>query len=558
MSGGAGEASSEVDQVQVVNNDTENMLPGSNKLIPDIHDDKAAAEAKEEVDCEGAASLWSTVDPKCIQLKPTPALTNLFTAAIYGPVSEAGAEITSEIASDALEATGNAALVQLATTSAFTPEQVALLEKMSNSDDPKVREAVKKIQSRLSNAVAEGIETARKTVVPPLEKATGEIANGMIVSFLNAVSDIPGVGVVLSALGLIDTAVKAASSATDIVEKAQEAAKPVTDAIDEVQDTVGKLASAATESVSEAPQNVNEATESVSVAPPSVATESVSVAPPSVTPPSVNVAPPSVSEAPQSVSEAPQSVSEAPQSVSVAPQSVSVAPQSVSEAPQSVATESVSVAPQSVATESVNEAPPSVNEAPPSVTPPSVTPPSVAPQSVSEAPQSVSVAPQSVSEAPPSVSKATESVSVTPQSVNVAPPSVAPRSVPLNYNRELHGPHQNDYPEGDKGYAEFEAASKKFQEDKQKKRDSANAAANAAAKSAIAAAKSAKMHTGRVVDAQVITHDNQGITVGYKGGSRKRRRIHKLSRRIERTLRRVQKKYGLKDKGDFLRRTLKR
>jgi hypothetical protein len=42
-----------------------------------------------------------------------------------------------------------------------------------------------------------------------------------------------------------------------------------------------------------------------------------------------------------------------------------------------------------------------------------------------------------------------------------------------------------------------------------------------------------------------------------KGGSRKRHRIHKLSRRIERTLRRVQKKYGLKDKNDFLRRTLR-
>jgi hypothetical protein len=50
-------------------------------------------------------------------------------------------------------------------------------------------------------------------------------------------------------------------------------------------------------------------------------------------------------------------------------------------------------------------------------------------------------------------------------------------------------------------------------------------------------------------------HDNAGLG---GGGSRKRHRIQKLSRRIERTLRRVQKKYGLKDKGDFLRRTLKR
>jgi hypothetical protein len=41
------------------------------------------------------------------------------------------------------------------------------------------------------------------------------------------------------------------------------------------------------------------------------------------------------------------------------------------------------------------------------------------------------------------------------------------------------------------------------------------------------------------------------------GGSRKRRRIQKLSRRIERTLRRVQKKYGLQDdKNSFLRRTI--
>jgi len=288
----------------------------------------------------------------------------------------------------ALDATGNAALIQLATTSAFTREQLKIMENMSASDNAEMKEAVEKIQSRLSNAVAEGIETARKTVVPPLEKATGEIANGMIVSFLNAVSDIPGVGFVLSALGLIDTAVKAASSAGQIVEKAQEAAEPVTDAIAEVQQTVGKLASEATESVNEAPQ------------------------------------------------------------------------------------------------------------------------------------------------------------------------SVAPRSVPLNHNREIYGPHQNDYPKGDEGYAAFEEARKAFQEDKQKKRDADIAALAIAKQSAL---PKIEMKTGRGVDAQVFTHENQGITVG-QGGSRKRRRIHKLSRRIERTLRRVQKKYGFKDKGDkgdFLRRTLK-
>ena len=48
-----------------------------------------------------------------------------------------------------------------------------------------------------------------------------------------------------------------------------------------------------------------------------------------------------------------------------------------------------------------------------------------------------------------------------------------------------------------------------------------------------------------------------GTKRAREGGSRKRRRIAKLSRRIERTLRRVQKKYGLRDdKNSFLRRTL--
>ena len=350
-------------------------------------------------ECNVAASLWSPVDPKCIQLKPTPALTALLRAAF----SNLLANVTSATVEGALEATGNAALIQLATTSAFTPEQLKIMENMSASDNAEMKEAVEKIQSRLSNAVAEGIETARKTVVPPLEKATGEIVNGMIVSFLNAVSDIPGVGFVLSALGLINTVVKAASSADQIVEKAKEAAEPVTDAIGNLQQTVGKLASKATVVApqSVAPPNVNVVPQSV--APPNEATV---VVPPSVTPPSVNVAPPS---------------------------------------------EATVVTPPSEATVVV---PPSVNVAPPSV----------------------NVAPPSVNVAPPS------------EATVVAPQSVTPRSVP-------------------------------------------------------------QMKTGR--------------TVRHGGGSRKRRRIHKLSRRIERTLRRVQKKYGFKDKGDkgdkgdFLRRTLK-
>jgi hypothetical protein len=60
------------------------------------------------------------------------------------------------------------------------------------------------------------------------------------------------------------------------------------------------------------------------------------------------------------------------------------------------------------------------------------------------------------------------------------------------------------------------------------------------------------------VAANLDPNAKPGTGGNQSGGSRTRRRIHKLSRRIERTLRRVQKKYGLQDKNHFLRRTLKR
>lgn len=64
------------------------------------------------------------------------------------------------------------------------------------------------------------------------------------------------------------------------------------------------------------------------------------------------------------------------------------------------------------------------------------------------------------------------------------------------------------------------------------------------------------MQSGPGVQDKTITPEPRSI-VARHGGSRKRRRIAKLSRRIERTLRRVQKKHGLRDdKNSFLRRTL--
>ena len=58
------------------------------------------------------------------------------------------------------------------------------------------------------------------------------------------------------------------------------------------------------------------------------------------------------------------------------------------------------------------------------------------------------------------------------------------------------------------------------------------------------------------IRARIVADADAQQDMSRNGGSRKRRRIAKLSRRIERTLRRVQNKYGLKDKNSFLRRTL--
>jgi hypothetical protein len=88
---------------------------------------------------------------------------------------------------------------------------------------------------------------------------------------------------------------------------------------------------------------------------------------------------------------------------------------------------------------------------------------------------------------------------------------------------------------------------------------SATDAASSAASSGVANATSAtKGAVAGVNDANpnVEPEPEIGKKRGREGGSRKRRRIAKLSRRIERTLRRVQNKYGLKDKNSFLRRTL--
>jgi hypothetical protein len=107
-------------------------------------------------------------------------------------------------------------------------------------------------------------------------------------------------------------------------------------------------------------------------------------------------------------------------------------------------------------------------------------------------------------------------------------------------------PRRSDYPKGDDGLAAYDAAQEQF---------IANKRSRIGVQPEVQP-QSIKMKTG--VDAPTIQpiERQPAAAAAVMGGSRKRRRIAKLSRRIERTLRRVQNKYGLKDKNSFLRRTL--
>jgi hypothetical protein len=94
-------------------------------------------------------------------------------------------------------------------------------------------------------------------------------------------------------------------------------------------------------------------------------------------------------------------------------------------------------------------------------------------------------------------------------------------------------------------------------QDAQNAASSAVAGVSNAASSAVAGVSNAASEAESELGSQPPKNENDE-NKKQQGGSRTRRRIHKLSRRIERTLRRIQKKYGLQDKNSFLRRTLKR
>ena len=190
----------------------------------------------------------STIPPECIIPDKVPAFKQLVEAAIYQPLAEAGAEM----ASNALQATGNAALVNAATTAALGPEQAALLNTLS--DDPAVAAQLEKFQDKLSDAVETSIDTVGETVTRPTEEAVGRLTTGAVETVAKAVADIPPFGLVMSAATAAQTGVKAVEDATDIAKKIEEAATPVTKVMGEVTELSDALDNAAKNAIPEVPK----------------------------------------------------------------------------------------------------------------------------------------------------------------------------------------------------------------------------------------------------------------------------------------------------------------
>ena len=187
-------------------------------------------------------SLFSSADPECYVPVAVPQLYQIAEAAIHKPLDDLAAG-GAQLVVAALEATGNDALVELAKAKALTPEQAALLNKVS--DDPQVAEELKKFQDKLASAVSQGINTASETVTKPAEEAVGRFTTGAADTVLTAVADIPMVGLGMSAATAIQTGIQAVEDATDIKTKLEAAAAPVTQAMDQVGDLTNAINNAA-------------------------------------------------------------------------------------------------------------------------------------------------------------------------------------------------------------------------------------------------------------------------------------------------------------------------
>ena len=188
--------------------------------------------------CSQNASLLSTVPPECITLGPVPQFHELMEAAIEYPIHKA-AGAGAEMATDALKATGNAALVEIATKKALGPEDAKLLNEMSK--DPKVAAELEKFQNNMSNVVEHSIEQLGDSLKKPIEDAAEKITVGAINTATNAAANVPIAGVAVTLATAAGTVEQLTEQANDIMHAVEDAKRPVDLAMAQVTDVTDAL-----------------------------------------------------------------------------------------------------------------------------------------------------------------------------------------------------------------------------------------------------------------------------------------------------------------------------
>jgi hypothetical protein len=211
--------------------------------------------------CSEEATFLNAVPSDCIQPGPRPEFHNYMEAAIELPVkmvSEAGAEM----AGDALKATGNKVLVDIATKKALGIEDAELLNTMSK--DPKVAAELKKFETNMSRVVENSINNLGNTLIKPAEEAAEKITTGIVTAGTSTLASVTGplvplatiAGTVGEIVNDATTMQKAVEDATKPVNLAMQQVTGVTQALDEAQKNA---AAAAASGVAGATNAVNDA-----------------------------------------------------------------------------------------------------------------------------------------------------------------------------------------------------------------------------------------------------------------------------------------------------------
>ena len=213
-------------------------------------DDKNEDENPElkKPNCSQDASLFDSVPKECINPGPQPQLHQLVAAAAEFPAKKFGQMVASG-ATEALLATGNEAIVDMALAEALGPEQAEQLKIMS--DDPKVEAALGHVKDNISHAVENSINEISREVQKPVEDAATKLTTGVITAGTTTLASVTGplmplVTVAGTVGGLVNDATKISETvdkATGGVRNAMEQTTELTDALNVAQENAAAAAS---------------------------------------------------------------------------------------------------------------------------------------------------------------------------------------------------------------------------------------------------------------------------------------------------------------------------